>query len=89
MKTFVIFFFLKVIVFVSTGQDLLFFSWWAADEDAEDAHPSSHHIQVGQSTDTQYDKENHCNQNHEALQQSAFCRVQLDFLKVDCFVFLY
>ena len=32
---------------LSTGKDLLLVSWRAADEDAEDAHPSSHHVQVG------------------------------------------
>lgn len=35
------------VVSLSTGKDLLLVSWRAADEDAEDAHPSSHHVQVG------------------------------------------
>lgn len=34
-------------VSLTAGKDLLLVSWRAADEDVEDAHPSSHHVQVG------------------------------------------
>lgn len=32
--------------FVTTGEDLLLVPWRTADENAEDAHPSSDHVQV-------------------------------------------
>lgn len=38
--------------FLTAGKDLLLVSWRAADEDVEDAHPSSHHFQVGRCPDT-------------------------------------
>lgn len=37
-----------ILLLFFAGQNLFLLSWWAADEDAEDAHPSSHHVQVAE-----------------------------------------